>query len=93
MIIVLAQVIHYTIQIYVLLIIMRAVLSFFPQLDRGHPVVRFLDQVVDPVMRPFQRLLPPMAGMDFSPILAILTLQMVEQITINLLMGLRSGVF
>lgn len=83
-----ATTIAYAIQIMVLLIIVRAFMSFFPNIDRNHPVVRTLDAVVDPILRPFQRLMPPMAGLDFSPILAILTLQVGGQLLIGLLTGL-----
>ena len=51
-------------------------------------VARFLDAVTTPVLRPFQRLLPPMGGMDFSPIIAILTLQFVGRLVAGLIMGL-----
>lgn len=84
----LAQTIRYAVQIVILLIIVRAFMSFFPRIDRHHPVVRTLDSVVDPLLRPFQRMMPPMAGLDFSPILAILTLQVVEWLLINLIVGL-----
>lgn len=65
----------YTIQIIVLLIVVRAVMSFFPNMDRSHPVVRTLDQVVDPILMPFQKLIPPMGGLDLSPMVAIFVLQ------------------
>ena len=83
-----ATTIAYAVQIVILLIIVRAFMSFFPNIDRSHPVVRTLDSVVDPILRPFQRLMPPMAGLDFSPILAILTLQVAAQLLIGLLTGL-----
>ena len=38
-------------------------------------VARFLDAVTTPVLRPFQRLIPPLGGVDISPIIAILVLQ------------------
>lgn len=76
------------VEIIVLLIIIRAVLSFFPKIDRNHPVVRALDQVVEPLLRPFQRLLPPMGGLDFSPIIAILVLQFVGRLIAGLVVGL-----
>lgn len=82
------QAVSIAVEIVVLLIIIRAVLSFFPRIDRSHPLVRGLDQVVDPILRPFQRLLPPMGGMDFSPIIAILTLQFVGRLLAGLIMGL-----
>lgn len=38
-------------------------------------VVRALDSVTRPVLRPFQRLIPPLGGVDISPILVILLIQ------------------
>mgnify|MGYP001449037446 FL=1 len=38
-------------------------------------VVRFLDAVTRPVLAPFQRIIPPLGGVDISPIIAILVLQ------------------
>ena len=93
MFVTLARALDIAIEIFVLLIIIRAVLSFFPQMDRGHPLVRTLDQVVEPVLRPFQRLMPNMGGLDFSPILAILTLQIVGGILTRFIAGLGRGIF
>jgi YggT family protein len=69
-----------------LLIIVRAVLSFLPAVDRYHPIVRFLHTVTDPVLQPFQRILPGNAvGVDFSPLLAILVLQMIDRLLMSAL--------
>ncbi|MFN3583928.1 YggT family protein [Phenylobacterium sp.] len=38
-------------------------------------VVRFLDAVTRPVLAPFQKVIPPLGGVDISPIIAILVLQ------------------
>lgn len=38
-------------------------------------VARFLDAVTSPILRPFQRLIPPLGGVDISPIIVILLLQ------------------
>jgi YggT family protein len=38
-------------------------------------VVRFLEAVTRPVLAPFQRIIPPLGGVDISPIVAILILQ------------------
>ncbi len=40
-----------------------------------YSVVRFLDAVTTPVLRPFQKLIPPLGGVDISPIIVILVLQ------------------
>src|SRR5207244_776523 len=38
-------------------------------------VSRFLDSVTAPVLRPVQRIIPPLGGVDISPIIVILVLQ------------------
>lgn len=43
-----------------------------------HPAAVLIHQVVEPVMRPFRRLLPPMGGIDFSPMIAFLALNVVK---------------
>ncbi|MEB3197232.1 MAG: YggT family protein [Candidatus Sericytochromatia bacterium] len=71
-----------------IMIIVRAFLTFLPRIDPYHPVVRFLDQVVSPILRPFQALMPPMGGFDLSPILALFTIQIVAKLLVSLLRGL-----
>ncbi|WP_309092077.1 YggT family protein [Phenylobacterium sp.] len=38
-------------------------------------LVRFLEAVTRPVLAPFQKVIPPLGGVDISPIIAILVLQ------------------
>ena len=63
-------------------IIIAAILSWLVAFDvinlRNrfvYNVTRFLDAVTRPVLRPFQRFIPPLGGVDISPIVAILVLQ------------------
>jgi YggT family protein len=63
-------------------IIVSAVLSWlvaFNVINLRNPlvynVVHFLDAVTRPVLRPFQRLIPPLGGVDVSPIVVILLIQ------------------
>lgn len=53
------------------------------------PVQRTLHQLVAPMIRPFQRLIPPVAGFDLSPIPAFILLQLINIVLVNPL--LRSG--
>ena len=62
------------IQIEVILIIVRVLLSWFPGINPYNPAVRVLRALVDPVLDPFRRVLPTFSGIDFSPLLAILVL-------------------
>jgi YggT family protein len=51
-----------------------ALLSWFG--DRGrNPLGVFLGELVEPLLRPARRLLPPISGFDFSPLIVILLLQ------------------
>lgn len=43
-----------------------------------HPAAVLIHQVVEPMMAPFRRLLPPMGGIDFSPMIAFLALNVVK---------------
>jgi YggT family protein len=38
-------------------------------------LARFLDAVTRPVLRPFQKIIPSLGGVDISPVIAILVLQ------------------
>ena len=52
-----------------------------------HPALLLLRQLVEPVMAPFRRLLPPMGGLDFSPILAFVALNIISIVLNNLAGG------
>ena len=43
-----------------------------------HPALLLLRQLVEPVMAPFRRVIPPMGGLDISPIFAFLALNVVQ---------------
>src|SRR3954470_9752292 len=65
-----------------LAIIVSAVLSWLVAFDvinlRNrfvYNVSRFLDAVTRPVLAPFQRFIPPLGGVDISPVVAIIVLQ------------------
>jgi YggT family protein len=68
-------------------IIISAILSWlvaFNVINVRHPfayqVVRFLDAVTAPILRPFRRFIPPLGGVDVSPIVALLVLIGVQRI-------------
>jgi len=61
------------INIYLWGVIIQAVLSWFNP-DPYHPAARVLTQLTAPVLRPAQRLLPPISGVDLSPMLVVIAL-------------------
>lgn len=65
-------------------ILIRVLLSWIPNLSRDNPLVQLLMQITDPVLEPGRRLIPPMGGMDFSPIVVILVLQFLGRMLMSL---------
>lgn len=63
-------------------------LVLFSWISPGHPMVSTFSQIVQPILRPFQRLLPPISGIDLSPIFGILALKFIELFVLNKLTGL-----
>ena len=60
------------------LILAQAAMSWFVR-DTSNPVFKFLTEVTHPILMPFQIILEKIGlnrGLDFSPIFALLTLQM-----------------
>lgn len=71
------------------LILARILMSWLPmagiRIDHYNPIVRFLIDSTDIFLEPFRRLIPPVGGMDFSPIVAILALSFIQQFVVGLL--------
>jgi YggT family protein len=44
----------------------------------SHPAVEFIWQLTEPVMAPLRQVLPPMGGLDFSPIILFIALNVVQ---------------
>ncbi len=65
-------IIYYVLMLFQLAILARVLLSWFPNIDRDNPIVRFLYQVTEPVLKPVRDLLPNTAGIDFSPLIVLL---------------------
>lgn len=67
-----------------LLIFARVMLSWFP-ISPWNPVARWLRRIVDPILRPFRHVLPSFSGIDFSPLLALAVLYVLQQVVHSLL--------
>jgi len=50
----------------------------------GHPALLLINQITEPLMKPFRNLLPPMGGLDLSPILVFLVLQVLMTVVDHL---------
>jgi YggT family protein len=59
---------------YFFLIIAAVILSWVGGQLR-HPVIPLVFQLTEPVLRPFRKLIPPIAGIDLSPIFALIAIR------------------
>jgi len=75
----LLQVVVGLLDVYFWVVLARAVLSWVSP-DPYNPIVRFLQLVTEPVLRPFRKLLPPhkLGGLDLSPLVVLVLLQFVR---------------
>lgn len=69
-----AQLIGTLAQIYVFVLIGRVIISWVGA-DRFNPIVRFIDNVTEPLLSRIRRFVPPLGGLDFSVLIAILLVQ------------------
>jgi len=78
------------INVYFWAVLIRVILSWINP-DPRHPALSLLRQLTEPVMAPAQRLLPPIAGLDLSPILVLVGLQLLNLLLIAPLRDLGYG--
>jgi len=74
----------------ILFIVISAILSWLVAFDvintRNrfvYSVLTFLDSVTRPLMEPFRRIIPPLGGIDISPIIVLLLLQFIRMVFNN----------
>ncbi len=65
--------------IYFVLLIIRILLSWFPNVDWYNPPFSVVSQLTDPYLNLFRSIIPPLGGLDLSPFLAFIVLQIVAQ--------------
>ena len=73
--------------ILVLMILVSVILSYF--MDPYHPVRRFLDRIVEPMLAPIRRIVPLVGMLDFSPLVLIVLIQLIGNLLTRLLQSLR----
>jgi YggT family protein len=59
-------------------------------MDPYHPVRMTINRIVDPMLNPIRRLLPQTGMVDFSPLVAIILIQLIEFILRRIIISLAS---
>ncbi|WP_013325223.1 YggT family protein [Gloeothece verrucosa] len=77
-------------QIYSLVLIVRILLTWFQGADWAYQIMSFLSPITDPYLNIFRSFIPPLGGIDFSPILAIFLLQILQSLVESFAYGSQS---
>jgi YggT family protein len=83
-----AHILDIALTAYMWIIVIRAVLSWVNP-DPYNPIVRFVEQVTEPVMAPIRRWIPIRGmGIDFSPIIILLAIVFLQSFLVKSLIEL-----
>jgi YggT family protein len=71
------QLAHTVLQFYFVVVLIGALASWVAP-GNWNPALRLIDQLSEPLLRPFRRLLPPIGGLDFSALFVLIGLQALQ---------------
>jgi YggT family protein len=72
------------INVYKYILIARILLTWLPSINWYNQPFKFLRDVTDPIMAPFSRLIPPIGGLDLSPMLLFFVLDLLQRALLGL---------
>ena len=76
----LLQVLAQTLSIDLLVLLVRVLLSWFPNLDWSNPILSSVSAITDPYLNAFRGLIPPVGGLDLSSLVAFVALQLAQSL-------------
>ena len=77
----LVDVLAQTLMIYSVILLIRVLLSWFPNLDWGsNPILSSISSITDPYLNLFRGLIPPLGGIDLSALVAFLALNLIQSL-------------
>ena len=73
-------------QVLFLLVIADVITSYF--LSPYHPVRAAISKILDPMLTPIRRIVKPVGSLDFSPLILIILIQVIEVLLVSLISGM-----
>ena len=83
------DVVRFAATILTVLVFIRVVISWVAPTSH-HPLIKFVYRFTEPILGPIRNLLPAMGGIDFSPVLVLIAIQLVERLLIRILLGMAN---
>ena len=81
------QLVNLAFNVFIYGIIIQAIMSWINP-DPYNPVYSLLSQLTEPVLKPCRRLIPTMGGLDLSPLIALVALQVLKMLIVPPLQNL-----
>lgn len=81
----LTKIVYNLFQLYFILIVLRIFLTWIPNIDWYQQPLRTVRQMTDAYLDIFRKFIPPIGMIDFSPIIALLVLQILQVLVVNLI--------
>ena len=66
------------VNIYLFVLFVRVLLTWFPNIDFSNPVLSGVASITDPYLNMFRGVIPPIGGIDLSAILAFIALRVLQ---------------
>ena len=74
-------------ELLIYLLLIRIVLSWIPH-NRLHPIIDFIYQITEPLLKPFRNMINPIGGVDLSPIIVFFLLRLVQNYLVSFLLSI-----
>jgi len=82
---ILARSINLFSQVLTFIVLAHVILSYF--MDPYHPIRRFVDRIVEPMLAPIRRVIPMFGMMDFSPAVLLILIQLISGFLVKLFLS------
>lgn len=82
---ILITIINAAVNVFSIFILIYSLLSFI--LGPFHPIRQTMAQVVEPMLAPIRKVIPGIGGLDFSPLILMILVQVVGSILVGIIRG------
>ncbi len=70
---------HWLLDLYSLILFVAVILSWV-NLPDDNPFVRVVRQLTEPVLTPLRKVIPPLGGLDLTPIIVLLGIRLLQRL-------------
>lgn len=71
------RLLDFALNLYSIVLIAYAIMSWI-KMDAEHPTKKFLGKIVDPVLKPVKKIIPPVGGFDLSIVAVLFVIQLIR---------------